>query len=236
MFSLFKSATKRWLGKRFSVYKIPNHNLFGGLLSERAAFRIVDVGANNGGFTTKLMEVFDIQVAAVVFVEPDPRCMPSLESLRDSFSRSGVKAEIIASAVDKDDMPKELFVTGDAAHNSLLRPVEFAFQEVEVPCRTGEQILSSTASLFESDGPTLLKVDVQGKELDVLLSFGVGLAFFDYIVCEYTFEGFYEISTSFSSLMALLEPEFDLVSILSQVYDLQGRLQYCNLLLKRRSC
>jgi FkbM family methyltransferase len=121
-----------------------------------------DIGANVG----QSIEALRACDASVVALEPNPHCMPAL---RHQFSRDP-KVTLVEKAVGDRPGKATLHFSGTAATASLRDDWHRQDdQTVEVDIVTLDQLIAAHGA------PKLLKVDVEGFELEVFLGLGRGV-------------------------------------------------------------
>jgi FkbM family methyltransferase len=166
---------------------------------------VVDVGANRGQFTTAVLEL--MPASRVLALEPLPAGAAHLRTLRERY---GPRLTVIEAAAGDTPGDATLSVNAHSQSSSLRRLTDThleAFPEatptgtVTVPVRRLDDILTD-----EPLGPgSLLKVDVQGYEREVLLGAGDRLTEFEYIVIETSFSHLYEDEWTFVELLRFAE-------------------------------
>ncbi len=153
----------------------------------------IDVGAGSG--TEAIQNEFS--QSCHVLIEPLREFETSLNQLAAGLER----VEIVMTAVGRTNGEIELHVHDDLYGSSLYQEREEAVNGVvrNVPCVTLDSLIADNPSLRP---PYLLKIDVQGAELDVLEGAPAILAdtsiviteavFFDYFVGGPTFETIFQ--------------------------------------------
>jgi FkbM family methyltransferase len=184
---------------------------------------IVDVGANRGQFTLYALARFPS--AHIVAFEPLPAAQENMRRLLDGEDR----VEIVPFAVGESEGEVVMHLSAREDSSSLL-PVgegqvsafpgtgEVGTTRVEV--RTLDSVLADRAL----PRPALLKVDVQGFELPVLLGAEKSLGLFDQVLIEASFVELYEGQALFPEVSQCLERHgFRLVAGNISSYDSSGR-------------
>jgi FkbM family methyltransferase len=148
---------------------------------------LIDVGANKGQFSLAARYLFpDIEVHAF---EP-------LERERTIYEKVVTPAKLYATAVGRVAGEASFYVTSRADSSSLLQPG--SLQKKAYGVSTKSLITVSVArlpdiiDLSNLSRPILLKIDVQGGELEVLQGAEAGLSLIDMIYCEVSFVQLYE--------------------------------------------
>ena len=123
---------------------------------------VIDVGANIGLLTCPLAWAVGSE-GTVVAVEP---LADNVRRLRANLERNGLEnTQVIEAAAAEEDGRRLLRVAGDPAFASLLPIVKHStVDKVEVPVRSLDSIWSE---LGQPD-VALVKIDVEGAELDVI--------------------------------------------------------------------
>jgi len=121
-----------------------------------AGTRAVDVGANHGDYTYRLLQAG----ALVVAVEPNPRMVAVLRHRFAAAVRRG-RLTVEACALAERPGSATLHVPRDAAAlGSLRRLSEGEEETIEVPCRTLDTLAGGAADF--------VKIDVEGFEGEVV--------------------------------------------------------------------
>jgi len=127
---------------------------------------LVDVGANDGGF---LSSVFQLVSPREVFVfEPLPACQSSLQRMLSNRA----SAHLFQCAVGSAKGELELHCTGDSKMSSALQPaphIEGLYQrgDFTIVRKVTVPVVRLDDALPEGLSVDLLKIDVQGFELEV---------------------------------------------------------------------
>lgn len=128
---------------------------------------LVDVGANNGGFLSSVLQL--VSLREVFVFEPLPACQSSLQELLGKHS----SAHLFQCAVGSAKGELELRCTGDSKMSSALEPalnIESLYESgcFKVVRKVSVPVVSLDDVLPEGLSVDLLKIDVQGFELEVL--------------------------------------------------------------------
>lgn len=135
---------------------------------------VIDVGVGYG--TPELYEVFPN--ARLVLIEPLKEFEPELEKLKSKYSATPIQA-VAASAPGST----EIFVHQKLEGSSLYREAEGA--HVDGTARTVRAVtIDQVTKEHQLEGPVLLKIDVQGAELDVLRGASETLERSEYVLLE----------------------------------------------------
>lgn len=194
---------------------------------------IVDVGASRGQFAAFARGRFPR--AAILCFEP-------LSEQREVLSRAlgdGERVRVLDYALSDSSGERTFHVARSPTASSLLPITERqaatfeATDEVRqerVPTERLDAVLTSA----EIHGPALLKIDVQGAELDVLRGADRVVDSFDEIFVECTFVELYEGQALADDVVAYLrERDFRLVGLWSMWHDDQGACIQADFLFRR---
>ena len=137
-------------------------------LRARPGFVFVDVGANAGGYSLWMYSVLGDDVT-IVAIEPDPEIVAGLEANVSWNACENVR--VVRAAVGASEGEGTLFVRSrNLGESSLERP--------DVPdsaiVRTETVAVRPLAALLRAEGLTrvdALKIDIEGMELPVMVSF-----------------------------------------------------------------
>ncbi len=170
----------RFLHAEIFVHDVYLRRGFGAALPRAAC--VLDVGANIGLFSLRLASLFasrDDNAATVWALEPLPACFEALRAnTRAARCVRCVRAGVVASAAPEQLADFTFYIR--MAGNSTLRPQEkAALQAGSVPAHfwAGASVVSCpvttisrfmAAHLEEQQRVSLLKLDVEGSELDAL--------------------------------------------------------------------
>ena len=191
---------------------------------------VVDVGAHYGEFA--LFAARRFPAAAIYCVEPLAEAQAKLRGLVP-------RAEVIPYAAAATAGRRTLHVSRASAASSLLpltRTLAAAFpgtEEAEVR-EIDARPLDELVDLDALAPPALLKVDVQGAELDVLRGAERLLAFVDEALVECSFVELYEGQALAADVIDFLRARgFTLAGVYSLLHDRKGRTLQADLLFAR---
>ena len=183
------------------------------LLLGRKFRTVVDVGANVGQFAVWAVDVLGAE--RIFCIEPLPAALEHLRTVASDLAPCCVT--VVAGALGSTPGRRTLHVTAANDSSSLL-PVtaaartRTALQEtgtVEVDVLAGDQVFAEPL-----DGPLLVKLDVQGTEMDVLAGMPTLLAAADAVLVEVSFTPLYEEQSDASAVIAhLLDAGFSLTGL-----------------------
>ena len=147
---------------------------------------VIDVGAPNGEFTEECLRVFPS--CRYLMIEPLVEYRETLQAL----ARRYPLARYVCAAAAAHDGDIVINVHPDLVGSSVHREVESGTGvngvQRHVPAVSLDNMVKST----DATGPFLLKIDVQGAELDVLRGAGRVLTETEYVLCEVSLFKFFE--------------------------------------------
>jgi FkbM family methyltransferase len=174
---------------------------------------IVDVGAAFGSFSQECFLVFPN--SHYLLVEPLVEYQAPLTALEHSMPA----ARYICAAASSHSGETQINVHPDLVGSSLLREVEKGTDVNGVPRTVRAVTIDGLTEETGAAGPYLLKVDVQGAELEVLRGAEAMLRQTEYVILEVSFFRFFEGGPEF----------FDVITYMKSngfvVYDIMA-LQY----------
>ena len=194
---------------------------------------VVDVGASRGQFASFAAHRFP--EAQLICFEPLPDARAVLKNVVAG------RATIHAAAVGATAGTATLNVSGQDDSSSLL-PIghrqieEFPGTEASTTLEVRVEVLSDL-DLVSLHGPRLLKIDVQGFELDVLKGAGANLDLFDQAFVECSFVELYDGQALADEVIAfLLARGLRLAGCFGTVCGAKGEAIQADLLFNRRHC
>lgn len=195
--------------------------------------KLIDIGAHKGFFTAAMQHFWRLEKA--VCVEPNHALQKELRK------RVGPDVEILNSALGPENGTAEYFLHPDTSMNSLVPVNDEIFrkkflyytpEEID-SCSVCVNTLDSLADRFSSsrERNTLLKIDTQGNELEVLRSGTRFLEFVSFAVIEWMFWEGYETRTSLSDLVRFMEEQkFKSVGVSEPKYRQSGEVAFADFL------
>lgn len=184
-------------------------------IGQCAPATLIDVGANKGQFSTAVRGLFPS--ATIHAFEPLPEAGDVFAAVFAHDDR--VHLHRVAIGSSRATMP--FYVTDRADSSSLLRPG--AGQKAAFGVSTASEIavkvvpLSDEIDLTRLPTPIMMKVDVQGAELEVLRGCS-DLSAIDHIYVELSFVELYEGQALFDEVRAYLETSgFELGGVFNEV-------------------
>jgi len=158
---------------------------------------VVDVGANEGGFTDAVLAIEPR--ARVLAIEPVPVLA---EGLRRRYGSDG-RVRVDAHAVSDEVGSATLNVTANSVFTSLLEPGQALDQAyADTGTAVTERTEVPTARLDEP--VSVLKIDVQGVEAKLLRGAGATLARTRAVLMEMNFVSHYDGDTTVADLHPLM--------------------------------
>lgn len=195
---------------------------------------VIDVGANRGQFSTAARRC--LPNAAIHAFEPLPDAASKFAAVFSGQRQppvlygvalgqfTGLARMNVARA---DDSSSLLRATADA---TALYPETAVASEIDVKIRRLDDVLQPA----DLQRPTLLKLDVQGTELDVIFGAEGLLGAIDHVYCEVSFAPLYSGQTAPADLVAHLAAKgFGLAGI-GAVTTHGGQIVQADLLFSRR--
>ncbi|MEA5503148.1 FkbM family methyltransferase [Halotia wernerae UHCC 0503] len=134
---------------------------------EPQKWTLVDVGANNGNFVAAVLKL--VKPLEVIAIEPLPECQDSLRRILLGVQN----AQLIPAVAGSKPGTVEINCTKDSKMSSVLQPLD----TIETSYETGALTVSSKCCVpvvllddvvSTSSTVGLLKIDVQGYEMEVL--------------------------------------------------------------------
>jgi FkbM family methyltransferase len=160
---------------------------------------IIDVGAAYGSFTRQCLEIFPD--ALYVLVEPLVEYEPMLTRL--CKDHPGIRCVYAAAAASSSKA--QLNVHPDLVGSSLFREVEEGTDVNGVPRTVDTVTVDEIVRESGFKGPFLMKIDVQGAELDVLRGAERTLQESDYVLIEVSFFKFFENGPEVGDVIAYMK-------------------------------
>jgi len=196
---------------------------------KRSLSTVVDIGANRGQFA---LAARAISGAKVVSFEPLPDVAKIFQNVfsddpavRLHVAAIGERSEKKLIHLSARDDSSSLLEIGDAQSSFFPGTHEVGTLEVRVG------ILDEFVSMEEIVRPAMLKLDVQGFELQALAGCKSLISNFDYIYCECSFVELYKEQKLAADVIDYLRPlGFSLAGIYNPSYDYDGNCIQADLL------
>lgn len=222
-FSVFKGGFS--IASSQIVYGIRNMNI--------EISTIIDVGANIGQFANASKHFYPD--AAIHSFEPVPDCFENLK--KNTQSLKGVNLYNVALGSKEGSLR---FYQNEHSHASSALPVS-NYQKENVPITRNTKEIDVTAAILDTfifktllPQPVLLKMDVQGFEMEVLIGGKEFLKKVDYVLLETSFTAMYEKEPLFDDLHTFLKIEgFELLVPLDFLRA-NGKILQMDVLYKRK--
>ena len=197
-----------------------------------AAATVLDVGANRGQFALLALERFP--AASVHSLEPLPRAFAVLEALASDEARlrvhrfaAGAEAGTAVLHVSRRDDSSSLLPITD--RQVAFAPGSRERGRIDVELRTLDEMAGTTLLR-----PLVLKIDVQGGELEVLRGAGRTLESTDALLIECSFVELYAgQALAYEVIAHLAERGFRLAGAHDPEYGPDGRCIQADLLFER---
>jgi len=156
-------------------------------LSENPIETFIDIGCNTGFFTTLLAAYNDANTLEGVLIDADPEVLEEAEWHKQANNLS--KCDLICAIVGPDDISSAEFYVSDFNISSSAIPFDEkhpfpieASKRIEVPVIHLDQLIKKK---FKDKRVDVIKIDIEGSELD-LLSHDLGyLKQVDWIILEW---------------------------------------------------
>ena len=184
---------------------------------------VIDIGANHGQFS--LVAHSCLPDATIISFEPMSKPASTFRKVFTDHSR----VTLYESAIGPDNNTATIHVSGKNDSSSLLpiSPLQNTLFPGTSEVRQETVKIAPLASFIRSDeiiSPALLKIDVQGFELQALKGCEELLSHFDYFYIECSFMELYSGQAFASEIIDYLnEKEIRLMGIYNIFYNLQGQ-------------
>lgn len=183
---------------------------------------VVDVGANRGQFALVARHTFPS--ARIIAFEPlegpgrvFERVFKEDESVQLRWVAIGAEAEQVEMHISARDDSSSILPIGTEQSRVFPGTEEVGTTIIEVR-RLGDQCSSD-----DIVSPALLKLDVQGFELEALRGCESLLSYFSWVYCECSFVSLYEGQALADEVIAWLRHrQFQLVGVYNMSYDRRG--------------
>jgi FkbM family methyltransferase len=170
-------------------------------LADLAPATVVDIGVNHSQFLHLASRLWP--GADIIGVEPNA----ALAEKANRYYSDNPRVRVEACAVGAENGEIDLFVTANDQNSSIHKPTD-AFHDDrsnDGVVRTDPVKLSRLDALLDGvKGPMLLKIDVQGAELEVLQGAGDRLDDVTVIIIESPFEVSYDGAAGFDEIYRFL--------------------------------
>lgn len=220
---LFAAINKTLRRSGFEMKKTSNLPRFNWLGLRNIAFStILDAGANEGQFAEEVRRVFP--TAHIYSFEPIPECFEILQ-MKCQHNKNWTCYNVALAETEKtavlnlhqDNTPSSSLLHATTEELDLY-PKSSRQTQVDVECTTLDQWALSHPYALKK--PSMLKLDVQGYELNVLKGGCSSLNHIDAVICEINIRNFYKEQTSFPDVVNLLHAVgIHFYGVLEHTYD-----------------
>jgi FkbM family methyltransferase len=192
---------------------------------------VIDVGAGRGQFALFALHAFP--TAQIVSFEPLPSSFATASRAVGGSERVQLRRQAVGAAPGT----AEIHVTADADSSSLRRPTaeqSRRFPGTEAVDRVAVEVVTLDEALAEPPPPALLKLDLQGGELDALRGAENLLTSIDAVFVECSFVELYEGQALADQVICHLKDRgFTLRGVYSPSYGEDGACVQADLLFGR---
>jgi FkbM family methyltransferase len=233
--AIASSRNGRRAMRHWRPFSIASWYLTRGLAAEESRFKtVIDGGANVGQFARAVAGTFD--GARIFSVEPLPEIAKQLRENMADCSR----VKVLQTCLGNEDGTIKIRQNSYSQASSILPMTAGADQgqaelkeigEIEVPIARLDTLLKDE----KLESPVLLKLDLQGYELEALKGATSVLSQCDYVLVETVFARVYEGEPLFEDIMLFLKDAgFRFIRPLNFLRDLSGRIIQMDALFGRR--
>jgi len=161
---------------------------------------IIDLGANVGEWSRMASQVFPS--SRYIMIDADPDNEPSLRKSASTVGQNSAYSTLLLGPEEKEGVTFHKLGTGSSVLPEL---TSYDRSQVKLPMRTLDGYMGS----LHYDSPVLLKLDVQGFELQVLLGGTVTLSSAEVVIMETSLLPYNENAPLFADVIAFMaEREF----------------------------
>ena len=203
-------------------------------LKERPQDLLLDVGANYGDFSEKLLSYFK----EIHLFEPNPEIIPSLRSKFKSFSN----VKIIDCGIGNENKKLPFYITNDKGktlssikkQNNIikenLKNTEI-INQIEIEIKRLDSVLKN--NLYKK---IFLKSDTQGNDLETLESLGQFIKNVNFINIEVSIINLYENNYNHWKVLDFLKNNnFEPIFFDHGIRDKKGKLIECDILFEKQN-
>jgi FkbM family methyltransferase len=189
---------------------------------------VIDVGAYIGEWTAGFKRIFP--GARVLMVEPSSTHLKRLRAVAAAFDDIEL-APVLLGAEERDSVPFHLCESASSVLTESARPT--VASTISVPMTTLDKLTANTVF----GRPDLIKLDVQGYELEVLLGAGLTLVSAEAVLMEVNLLGILDGAPLFHEATQFMSERgfqlYDICSFFRRPYD--GALWQVDVIFVRRS-
>jgi len=196
---------------------------------------IIDVGANRGQFS---LASYVYTSAKIFAFEP----IPAVAKIFASIFQNTPRVTLFNAAIGPYTEKKMMHISSRDDSSSLLpigpnQIMNYPGTEERESLQIDVSPLSSYISQEDISRPSMLKIDVQGFEMEVLKGCELLFESFDYIYCESSFVELYIGQKLAHEIIKWLDlHQFYLSGIYNMSYDAEGHALQADFLFKRICC
>jgi FkbM family methyltransferase len=232
-----------WFRQRFRTARVPPRPVLDLIDFGSGRVIVLDVGANVGGFAGDIL--LRAPLAEVHCFEPNTSAYADLESnaTRYNVLKGRLRCFTLPAAVGSRVETRDLIVTGFEEASSLLAVTDHCrrgWPSVDFSNKRRESVrvirLDDYLNRHGLKTIKLLKIDVQGFELEVLRGLGDRLTDVEYIVAEVQFQALYDGAPPWDAIIQYAAP-YGFTPLLLDGLCLapDGRPLQADVLLRRRT-
>jgi FkbM family methyltransferase len=221
LFGILSVSDKIWLmALRLGVVTSVEHT---SVLRHLGCHTVVDIGANRGQFALVARHCFS-QAQIIAF---EPLAKPAGKFRRVFADVERVTLHQVAIGPRQDQVPIHISARDDSS--SLLSITDLQGQVFPGTAEVATEVvkiapLSDFLTVENIQSPALLKLDVQGYELETLKGCEALLQYFTYVYCECSFMELYAGQALADEVIAWLrERGFRLKGVYNMTYDHMGK-------------
>lgn len=175
---------------------------------------VIDVGAAHGTFSSQCHAIFP--AAQYILIEPLEEYLPSLQNVANAIPRASYEIAVASSSEGR----VSLNVHHDLVGSSLYREAEEGSDIDGVPREVRAVMLDRLVEEHQALPPYLIKIDVQGAELDVLSCGQRTLERAEYVLLEVSLFQFFKQGPTFHEIVAYMKARG---FVPYDIYELQYR-------------
>jgi FkbM family methyltransferase len=195
---------------------------------------VVDIGANQGQFSSAIAHRY--RQARIICFEPDPAAFQIIER------RLSTSQFILNNSAIGGSCEDRIFYSCSRSHISSFYTAASGNREIGYQgfdwkrIVVEQQTLQAALAGIKRSGVSLLKIDAQGAELEILGASEEELIKFQYILLEVPFVQLYEGQALFVEVLdELARRGFALMEVLDFCYGDGGAIIECDVLFERKT-
>lgn len=204
------------------------HSYLDYLFREKGVDCIWDVGANTGQYAMMLRNIGFR--GEIVSFEPIPAAWQKLYSNSFNDGKWRVYERCALGSIPGESM---FNITEDSVSSSLLRPIKIG--RIKETVTVNIERLDSIIEKFAPSENSLLKLDCQGAEYDIILSAGRDIRIFSFVQMESSIYPLYEGEKCLFDLFEIMNScGFDTSFVFPGIVDEDDKMLQVELIFKRR--